>query len=168
MWTKLYSWTTTTAKTIMVLVELVIVISFGIRVVVDLQFKNLNKDIASKEQVMEVLKDNERRLLAIHSKAKAYRIIWEESNYYSDIYTEVFNIIPDGVEELNLQISEDKIIIKGFAQIDNIEHMESQFKASKTFKNTELVDIESQGNNLDSFTFEADLDDPPKRSEVLF
>lgn len=167
MWTKLYLWTTTTARAIMVIVELVIVISFGVRVVVDLQFKNLNKDIAAKESVMEVLAESERRLSVIQSKAAAYKAIWSESDYYSDIYKEVFTIIPEGVEELNIQISDNRLIVKGFADIDSIQDMETKFKNSKTFTKTELVNIETQGNSLDSFTIEADLNQPPKRSEIL-
>jgi hypothetical protein len=167
VWTKLYLWTTTTARAIMVVVELVIVISFGIRVVVDLQYKNLNKDIAAKEEVMEVLKESERRLVTIQNKSAAYKAIWSESEYYSDIYKEIFTIIPSGVEELNIQISNNRLIVKGFAEIASIQDMETKFKSSATFTNTELVNIETQGNSLDSFTIEADLNKPPKRSEII-
>ncbi len=167
MWTKLYLWTTTTARAIMVIVELVIVISFGVRVVVDLQFKNLNKDITAKEEVMEVLNESERRLVSIQNKSASYKAIWNETEYYSNIYKDIFTIIPPGVEELNIQISDNRLIIKGFAEIESIQDMETKCKSSTTFTKTELVDIETQGNSLDSFTIEADLNKPPKRSEIL-
>jgi hypothetical protein len=168
MWTKLYRWTTTTARGIMVLVELIIVIAFGVRVVVDLQFKNLNKDIASKEEIMSVLKESEGRLRSTQDRILLYEQLWNQTPYYSNVYLEISKIVPLTVQELNVQILNEEVTVKGFTDTQTIADIESGFKNSPLFIKTELLNIESQGTTSDSFTVKTKLNNLPKRSEALF
>lgn len=168
MWTKLYRWTTTTARAIMVFVELTIVIAFGFRVVVDLQFKNLNKDIATKEEIMSVLQESEMRLRSTQDRIQLYEQLWNDTPYYSNIYLEISKIVPVNVKELSVQILNNEVTVKGFADAKSIEDIERGFKTSSLFTKTELLNIESQGTNSDSFTIKSNLNNLPMRSEVLF
>lgn len=168
VWTKLYRWTTTTARAIMVLVELVIVVAFGIRVVVDLQFKNLNKDIESQESIMLIMKESEQRLRDTQEKVKLYKSIWEDTDYYSNVYIEVIRIVPTSVRDLTFQLNEDELVVKGFADINTVEKIEGDFKNSSLFINTELLNFETQGNSADSFTIKTNFNNLPKRSEILY
>jgi hypothetical protein len=168
MWTKLYRWTTTTARAIMVFVELIIVVAFGFRVVVDLQFKNLNKDIASKEEIMSVLQESEMRLRSTQDRIGLYEQLWKDTPYYSNVYLEITKIVPVNVQELSVQILNNEVTIKGFADAQAIEDIESGFKNSNLFTKTELLNIESQGTDTDSFTIKSNLNNLPMRSEVLF
>ncbi len=168
IWTKIYKWTTTTARAIMVLVELIIVVAFGFRVVVDLQFKNFNKDIAVKEEIMSVLQESETRLRSTQDRIALYEQLWRNTPYISNVYLEVSKIIPLAVEELNIQIVNGEITIRGFASTETIATIESGFKNSSLFTQTELSNIESQGNSTDSFVIKSKLNNLPMRSEVLF
>ncbi len=168
MWTKVYQWTTTTARAIMVLVELVIVVGFGIRVVVDLQFKNLNKDIASREEVLLVLQDSERRLKEIQNKVSIYENLYLETDYYSDVYNEVSRIIPSTVQDLSTQISGNEVVVRGFADTESIARIEASFKTSQFFSKTELLNVETQGPLGDSFTLKTQISNLPTKGEVLF
>jgi len=167
-WTKLYHWTTSTARVIMILVELVIVVAFGIRVVVELQFKNLNKDIAVKEDVLLALQDNEIRLRTIQNRADIYKNLWDGTDYYSNVYTELTRIVPATVQELNVQIVENELIVKGYTDTATIEQIETGFKNSPQFRMTELLNVETQGQSLDSFTLKTRFNNLPKRSDILF
>lgn len=168
MWTKVYQWTTTTARAIMVLVELVIVVAFGFRVVVDLQFKNLNKDIESKEEVLLVLQDSERRLKDIQSKVTIYENLYLETSYYNNVYKEVARIVPSSVNELTSQISDNEVIVRGFADTETIAQVESAFKNSQFFTKTELLNVETQGQQGDTFTLKTQINNLPKKADILF
>lgn len=168
MWTKVYQWTTTTARGIMVVVELIIVVAFGVRVVVDLQFKNLNKDIASKEDVVMVLQDSERRLKNTQNKVNVYENLYLETDYYSNVYAELTKIVPATVQDLSTQIIKDELIVKGFTDTETIARIEAEFKNSSVFTKTELLNVETQGNQMDSFTLKTKINNLPKRGEILF
>lgn len=168
MWTKLYRWTTTTARAIMVLVELVIVVAFGFRVVVDLQFKNLNKDIATKEEIMSVLQESELRLRSTQDRVALYEKLWRETPYYTNVYLEISKIIPLTVQELSIQILNGEVTIKGFADTSTIEDIEGGIKGSSLFQKTELLNVESQNRGVDSFTIKTNLNNLPNRSDVFF
>lgn len=167
IWTKLYSWTTNTARAIMVIVELTVVLAFGARVVVDLQFKNLNKDIEAKEEVLIILQDTEIELRQIQEKASAYNIVWSNSSYNTNILKEASSYLPNSVDELSLQLSGQELIVRGFATPEVIADIENKFKTSDRFTKTELINIESQGTALDSFTLRTQLNNPPTRGDVL-
>ena len=167
LWTKVYKWTTTTARALMVFVELIIVLSFGVRVVVDLQFKNLNKDIASKEEVLIILKDSELRLRNIQDKVRLYEKIWTESDYYAETYAEIVRILPEDIQELQIVLKDNELIITGFTFANNVEFMETEFKNSNYFTKTELINFESRGDASDSFTIRTKLNNIPKRMEVV-
>lgn len=168
MWTKVYQWTTTTARGILVVVELIIVVAFGIRVVVDLQFKNLNKDITAKEDVVLVLQDSERRLKNTQTKVNVYENLYLETDYYSNVYRELSRIVPSSVQDLSAQIVKDELVVKGFTDTETIARMEAEFKNSSFFTKTELLNVETQGQQLDSFTLKTKINNLPKRGEVLF
>lgn len=168
MWTKVYKWTTTTARGIMVIVELIIVLAFGVRVVVDLQFKNLNKDIVAKEEIMMVLQDSEYRLRNIQDKVGVYENLYLETNYYSNIYAELQRITPSNIRDMSVLINQNEVIIKGFADTETIAQTESAFKDSSLFTKTELLNIETQGQQLDSFTLKTKINNLPRKGEVLF
>jgi hypothetical protein len=67
-----------------------------------------------------------------------------------------------------VQILNNEVTIKGFADAQAIEDIESGFKNSSLFTKTELLNIESQGTDTDSFTIKTNLNNLPMRSEVLF
>lgn len=168
MWTKVYQWTTTTARGIMVIVELIIVLAFGVRVVVDLQFKNLNKDIATREEVIMVLQDSEHRLRNTQNRVSVHENLYLETYYYSNIYTELKRILPTTVRDLSVLINKDEVVIKGFADTETIARVESEFKKSSFFTKTELLNVETQGQQLDSFSLKTKINNLPKKGEVLF
>lgn len=168
MWTKVYHWTTTTARGILVVVELIIVIAFGFRVVVDLQFKNFNKDIAAKEEVVLVLQDSERRLKNTQNKVNVYEDMFLGADYYSNIYRELSRIVPSSIQDLTVQVTKDEVIIRGVTDTETVARMEAAFKNSSIFTKTELLNVETQGNQLDSFTLKTIISNLPQREGILF
>lgn len=168
IWTKLYDWAVTTARAIMIIVELVVVVSFGFRVVLDLQNKNLEKDIEQKEKIVLVLQESQPRLQRIQKKVAIYSQEWQNTVVYGSTYAEINEYIPATGQEIIVQIDGNEVFINGFAQIADVGEMEEQFKGSKTFFETELLDVEKQGvNDLNSFSLRTKIKEPQIRSDVI-
>lgn len=157
MWTKVYFWTTSTARGLLVMVELVIVVSFAFRVVVDLQFKNLNKDITTKEEIVLMLQDSEKRLRDIQNKVFVYEKLSKETLSYNDVYREISRIVPSSIRDLSVQINREEITVKGTTDTESIARIENSFKSSQFFTKTELVNVETQGTKLDNFTLKTKI-----------
>lgn len=147
VWTKIYDWIVGTARLVVIIVELIVVVAFGIRLFVDIQERQLDDDIATKESIIRALQESETRYIKIQSKTGAFRDGWEETPVYTDVYAEINNYLPVDAVELSVQVQGDRVFASGRASVSEIGKMEASFKDSDTFKDTELVQLESKGSS---------------------
>ena len=90
VWTKLYDWILSTSRVVVIVVELLVVVAFAIRLVVDIQSKFLDREIETKETVMSQWREEEARFRKIQDKAKAFENSWILSTAYTEIFTQEF------------------------------------------------------------------------------
>jgi len=146
MWTRVYDWVVGSARVVVIVVELVVVVAFAIRIVVDVQSNNLNEQIDTKEAILQTFQEAELRYLSTQAKTDAYRDLWETSNQYSPIFSEILSYLPTTSQELVVQIStRSGLFVSGSAEVNEIAQMETSFKSSPNFTRQELDSIEGEG-----------------------
>lgn len=151
VWTKIYDWIVGTARLIVIVVEIIVVVAFGIRLILDIQGNKLSEDIENSEATLRAFQSSEARYKQTQNKTRAFNISWVEAPVFTDIYVEVNSYIPDDAIELNVQITSSVITISGKASINEIGDMETSFKNSPTFIDSELVQLESSGGSSNQF-----------------
>ncbi|KXK26905.1 MAG: hypothetical protein TR69_WS6001000928 [candidate division WS6 bacterium OLB20] len=157
MWTRVYDWVVGSARVVVIIVELVVVVAFAIRIVVDVQSNNLNEQIETKEAIVKTFQQAELRYLSTQSKTDAYRDLWETSTEFSSVFAEIVGYLPTTSSELIVQISKRSgLFISGSAEVAEIADMESGFKNSTSFTRQELDSIEGEGSIIAAtFAFSA-------------
>ncbi|MFQ5492958.1 MAG: hypothetical protein ACE5DX_02240 [Candidatus Dojkabacteria bacterium] len=169
VWTKVYDYIVGSARVIVILVELVVVLAFVVRLVVDVQSKNLDEEIVVKEAIVKSFAQAEARYVRIQNKTGAFNAIWTNSPIYIQLYSEINGYIPNSAREMTIQIDNDKIFITGIAITSEIGEMENAFKNSDTFYKQELDQLETEGvsdDTLGNFTLRAQLNELPMRELI--
>lgn len=159
VWTKVYDWAVGSARIVVILVELVVVLAFAIRIVIDVQSNNLNEEIKTKESIVLVFQSSELRYLNIQQRTSAYRDNWESTPVFSGIFAEVSSYLPPGGKELTVLINPSSgVFVSGTAPVAEIGVMEENFKNSNTFSRATLDSIEGEGAVIDAaFSLSADI-----------
>jgi hypothetical protein len=167
VWTKIYDWVLGTARVIIIVVQIIVVIAFAIRMVVDVQSKNLDREIVAKESVLSSLQESELRFKKIQKQTAAFEKALNISMIYSAIFAELNVLMPNNATELNIQFVSTSILISGKASVSAIGNLETELKTSRNFTNTELVQVESRGISQDEtadFTIRTQIRDPRFRN----
>ncbi len=166
LWTKIYDWMVGSARIVMISIELVVIVAFGLRVFLDVESKNLDEEIANKENILRAFQSSEVRFRKIQDHVNAYAKSWEEANVHSSIYAEVNTYLPQNPVEMSVQIDTTTVVVSGTATGNEIAFLENAFKNSSTFRDAQLVklDIEgTSGDSLGNFTIAATIRNPEKR-----
>mgnify|MGYP007051591394 CR=1 FL=1 len=154
-WDKVYKWMVGTARVIVILVEMVVIIAFAVRIVVDTIGKQLDDEIKQKDTQLDAYTQIEKDLRDIQVKADAYKDIWKASSYYSDEVIFINNLIKKYGGTISVQLTKDEVNISGSIPLKFINELETAFKDNmnsmkeqeKLFKSVELVNIDSAGRN---------------------
>ncbi len=166
LWTKIYDWMVGSARIVMISIELVVIVAFGLRVFLDVESKNLDEEIANKENILRAFQSSEVRFRKIQDHVNAYAKSWEEASVHNNIYTEINSYLPQNPVEMTVQIDTTTIVVSGTATGNEIAFMENAFKNSSTFRDAQLIklDIEgTSGDSLGNFTIVATIRNPEKR-----
>ena len=159
VWTKLYDYVVGTARIIVIVVELVVVVAFAIRIVVDVQSKNLDEEIAIKESIIATFAQAELRFREIQDKTRSFETIWTKSEEFSENYAEINNYLPATLAEFTVQITADTVFVTGSATNEDIQRMEESLNNSTRFtkKIDEITSEGGAGNILATFTIRSDI-----------
>jgi len=147
VWSKLYDWIVSTARIIVMIVELVVVVAFVVRLVVDVQSKRYDEEISDQEAIVGQFKDAETRYRKVQDKTKAFEQSWILSAVYTEIFTEINRYVPQNAQELNVQVDKDQIVISGLAPNSAVGQLETSLKNSEKLQGTEVKQIQSTSNN---------------------
>jgi hypothetical protein len=146
-WERVYSWVVGKAKVIMVIVEILVVITFIGKVLVDYQAKNLDDRIKAQELILQRAAPVEPILRKLQSKANAYSLIWSKSSSYSALLNEVNSYIPTMSTKLAVDFSGENITISGQADYNTLAEIERRMKQSPRFANAVITQLSTSGTN---------------------
>jgi hypothetical protein len=162
VWTKIYDWVVGSARIIIIGVEALVIIAFGIRIYVDFQAKELDKEVEVAERIMSNMGSNELKFRNIQLRTASYETIWTNSINYLPLLQHINDLLPSNaqIEDLTIVITKDAITIEGKApktQENIIKEYENNLKTRSTF--LEAVTLERLEDNVDElkFTFRANL-----------
>lgn len=145
-WDKVYEFIVSRARIVLLGVELVVIVSFVGKVVVDTQAKRLDDDIKLADRQLQSLQTTlEPSLKLMQDKAESYRRLWNESNYYTDASREINTILSNIGASLSVSISGDKVIISGQNDLAVLSQIEDILKRSNTFTGTVVNRLDAGG-----------------------
>ncbi len=165
-WSRIYDWVVGTARAILILFEIAVVIALGVRIVVDVQSKNIDEQITTLETIMSQRALEEQKYRDLQIKTGAYATIWTTGQIYSELFDLINEYIPPSAVQFNVNLEGDLIRIDGKASNADIKQMENGLKQSNLFKDTKLTILEvasDDPNFLSKFSFTSQAQNPKFR-----
>lgn|GEM_PF-2226853 len=165
-WSRIYDWVVGTARAILILFEIAVVIALGVRIVVDVQSKNIDEQITTLETIMSQRALEEQKYRDLQLKTGAYATIWTTGQIYSELFDLINEYIPPSAVLFNVNLEGDLIRIDGKASNADIKQMENGLKQSNLFKDTKLTILEvasDDPNFLSKFSFTSQAQNPKFR-----
>lgn len=160
-WDKLYIWTVTQARIIIVILLIFFAMLFFTRVIVDNEGKN-KRDFFYSNEVFNSYKAFESQVSSefrtIQIKGQEYLKVWNNSSNISPFFNEVYALVSQTAQNLSIEVQKNVLVVRGQDSISNINTLESGLKRSPRFENV-LVEIASDQrqteNEIADFTITA-------------
>lgn len=170
-WDKIYDWLIMRARVVIIIVEILIVVGFVGKIVVDNIGKNREQvydDLRS--QIDIVASSNEATFRTIQTKSDEYLKLWENSSQYGDVMEELSGYINFNTTT-SITIDGYSLTISGFQALDEIDRLENNMKNSPNYSevltNLTLNEQDIQ-DNFGQFTINATLtEDSLKRVPII-
>jgi hypothetical protein len=168
-WDKAYSWVVGTARVIIIIIEIVVFGAFAFRFILDSQTKALDDQIKVQQFKLDALKDKEADFRKLQVKGVEYQKQWDKSSKYYATLTEVDSYLPQVTNDLIIQISQDVLTIRGFANLSSVASLETALKNSPSFESTEVFEVHEQGSTTEQrgiFAVRTHIKDSSTRSLI--
>ncbi len=159
-WTKVYEWVVGTAKVILMVAIVAVIIAMIIRVVLDVQSNQLDEQTKNLESLMQVREKEELKYRELQKRIASYEAAWTSTNINSPVVELILSILPLSATELDVNLQESTLNIKGIAENSDIDLMEEALKTDKSFTQAQLSRLEvsgAEGETLVKFDFQAKI-----------
>lgn len=134
IWDKIYLWIVSRARIIILIAEVLIVIAFFSKVVIDTQAKNKQRQIDRLIQESNLYAATvEPQFRQLNRQDTDYKKIWNLSSNYSEILEEVYSYIDNPSSEVTIRIDKNKVSIFGTEDLNALSQLESAMESSPTF-----------------------------------
>ena len=148
-WDNIYNWLVTRARLIMIVAEILVVVVFVSKVLVDIQAKNYDDTIkALDEQIQFEYKSVEPRVRTFQQKTASYASLWKQSSSYAEILAEIRSYLVDSQAEVVISVLDNFIEVKGVASNTDVQALEAAMKSSSTFTAVQLAEVTADGVEL--------------------
>jgi Tfp pilus assembly protein PilN len=160
VWSRVYEWVVGTARIILVVAEVGVILALFIRVVIDIQGKQLDDQIANLEAVMQVLQPDEFKYRNLQQRIESYETVWTNGKYYTPVMTLINSSIPKTALDIEIKLTGNILQISGRATNPEIKQMENDLKTSPYFIKTKLTSLDVSDTKLNAklrFTFDTEV-----------
>jgi len=150
---KTLRWALTAGRYIVIFTELVVILSFAGRFVLDRRVTNLNDAIDQKSSIIDSYGDLENQVRLIQKKTEQYQQIEQNSNI-TDVFPALAEITPRGIRLEELRISPTDIVMSGNTSSQpTLNVLINNLQLSKNFTNVAVDKIESDDDETFGFNF---------------
>jgi hypothetical protein len=151
---RLLNWTLSVGRYVVIFTQLVVILSFSTRFVLDRQVTDLNATINQKKLAIESYANLEKRFLFIQKQITDIKQLQQESNLM-EIFPLLNETIPSNVILNDLIIRRDELVFSGIALSQaSLNVLVNNVKLSPHFDNVSIGKIESRGENSPGLAFD--------------
>lgn len=151
---RILNWTLSVGRYVVIFTQLVVILSFSTRFILDRQVTDLNATINQKKTAIESYEDLEKRFLFIQKQITDIKQLQQESNLM-EIFPILNETIPSNVILNDLTIRSSEVVFSGTALSQtSLNILVNNVKLSPHFDNVSIGKIESRGENSPGLAFD--------------
>lgn len=133
-WDRIYEWLIGKARVVMIITEIIVAVTFVLKVVVDMEAKNLEDRIKAEKRELNVFAQSiEPEIRVEQAKAKNYKQIWNASSFKTQVLQELNTYITNSAADVKVSMSGNEVTLSVTENFDFLSQVESSIKASSTF-----------------------------------
>ena len=170
IWTNIYAWIVNTARIILILTETAVILALVIRIVVDVQSKDLDEKIKNYDSILALRAPEEQKYLDLQNKTKTYQEANDSLPKYSNIVKAITDNLPREFINVSVNFQKNEITINGEAQNKYIQRMEEFLKNSDLFTNSNLttlnIEESTETDKLAKFIFSTKINNEELRKLI--
>lgn len=168
-WDRIYDWLLGRARVIMVIAEVVVVVIFVTKVVVDIQAKDLNDEIKTRDfELQQYAGDIEPGLRRLQIKADNYVKIWNKSSKYSDILTEIDSYLPNQAANIEISFDAENVVITADEELTALSIIEAKMKSSPSFNSVFVAKLNAGNESRGIYVLNAKINTLAKRTQLKY
>jgi hypothetical protein len=153
----MYLWIVNTARIVLILTEATVILALVIRVVVDVQSKDLDTRIKTFDNMLKLREPEEKKYLLLQNKITTYQTAYDSLPVFSNVIKTINENIPMEIVNVNITIGKDSISVTGESQNTYIQQFEEFLKNSPMFSDSQLTTFNVEGTKeevkISKFTF---------------
>ena len=165
IWTTLYNWVVGTARIVLIITETAVIAALFIRIVIDVQGKDLDEKISNYENIIQIRSEEETKYLKLQSRTADYRDSFNKNYKFSNQMNEFIKNIPLEFNDVVINFIDNKIVLTGKALNVDIKEMENYLKTSDLYTNSQLISFDI-GDGLSDFDFQTQFKELPNRQLI--
>lgn len=149
-------WAVSVGRYIVIFTELVVIVSFGSRFVLDRQVTDLNESINQKETIIRSYGTLERDIRSIQARLNEYQQLQQRKNL-TDIFPVLTRITPPDVRMETLNIQPGVVTLEGTSPSQaSLNLLINNLQLSNAFTNISVRKIETSSDDQQSINFQID------------
>jgi Tfp pilus assembly protein PilN len=151
---RILNWTLSVGRYVVIFTQLVVILSFATRFVLDRQVTDLNASINQKKIAIESFSDLEEHFLFVQKQITDVKQLQQESNLM-EIFPLLNETIPNNIVLDDLTIRQNDVVFSGTALSQaSLNVLVNNIKLSPYFDNVSMGKIESRGENSPGLAFD--------------
>lgn len=158
-WDKIYKWVVTTAKYLVLVAEILLVVAFGIRLVVDSRNNDLRDEIVDQMSLLQgqALEEQAVRKFALY--LNGVNGIYMDNPAFNTLYEDILSQVPQGVDlsSLNISLYKIKLVGSGY-DYETLSKLEENFKNNPRYDISTFALDQKEGRSDFSIDIDVNLD----------
>jgi hypothetical protein len=155
---RVLKWALSAGRYVVIFTELVVIVSFATRFILDQSLTNLNNEIVQKESIIRSYGDLEVNFRTAQAKIAKIKELNQDANI-TEVYPYISEITPDGINMSELIIKPDGIIAAGSTLSQTTFNIfVSNLELSPHFLNISIDTVESRDQDEPGFIFALSAD----------
>jgi len=156
---KLIQWLLSGFRTIVIVVQVIVLVSFVARMFLDARLRSLNNEIEEKYALVNSYADVEKRFLSAKFKLDTFNSLQNPDNKFSILLTSVSNVIPPDVQLVSITNSEGVLVINALtSQQSSMYSFANQISQIEGLSNAQVVNIQQDTGSINTeFTINANI-----------
>lgn len=156
-WDKVYEWVTKVGRVLVMVVELIVVIAFVSRIVIDTQTKELQKQNDAYSKILAASQTNELHYRDYQKRFESYKTLWNNASSYEKIVSDIVKLTPSNIDNLAISIKDQVINFKGKAPISQVKNLETSLKSSQYFSRVLVPEISTEAQTSSNVEVEFNI-----------
>lgn len=156
-WDKIYFWVSTVGRYVIIVVELVVLIMFASRFMLDRQNNDLIEEIDVKVKMLEAQKETETHLRSVQATLVNLTTLIEDQETLSPQLENLLDQIPSGIEVDDFSISQNSIGLNGRSpDYETVKELEVSLREDPSYDHVS-VSLKKSSSEHSEVSFEIQI-----------